>query len=170
MRRRTTTLACASTKSVCCCTHAEDLEGAISAWKEALRLSPDSPDAHTNLASAYVMSKPSRPDLAIEHLQYVTQLTQNRCVADARRCRDPVQPRRGAGSVYVAPLTQASSSRALSRRTRRRRSAVSRYVARLTQRAEQNVRNCTAKLMAARLEVERKKKAGELPEEITEPK
>lgn len=48
---------------------AEDLEGAISAWKEALRIAPDSPDAHTNLASAYVMSKPSRPDLAVEHLK-----------------------------------------------------------------------------------------------------
>lgn len=47
----------------------QNLEGAIASWKEALRLAPDSPDAHTNMASAYVMSKPSRPDLAIEHLR-----------------------------------------------------------------------------------------------------
>jgi len=47
----------------------EDLEGAIKSWNEALRLAPDSPDAHTNIASAYIMTKPSRPDLAIYHLQ-----------------------------------------------------------------------------------------------------
>ena len=47
----------------------QDLEGAITSWKEVLRLAPESPDAITNLASAYIMSKPSRPDLAIEHLK-----------------------------------------------------------------------------------------------------
>ena len=50
----------------------QDLESAITSWNEVLRLAPDSPDAHTNLASAYIMSKPSRPDLALEHLRYVT--------------------------------------------------------------------------------------------------
>lgn len=33
------------------------------------QISPDSPDAHTNLASAYVLAKPSRPDLAVKHLK-----------------------------------------------------------------------------------------------------
>lgn len=46
-----------------------NLEGAIQAWTEAIRVAPNSPDAHTNLASAYIMSKPSRPDLATEHLR-----------------------------------------------------------------------------------------------------
>ncbi|AXA51211.1 tetratricopeptide repeat domain protein [Malassezia restricta] len=45
-----------------------DLPGAIESWTHALRLAPDSPDAHTNLASAYIMSKPPQADKALEHL------------------------------------------------------------------------------------------------------
>lgn len=50
---------------------ADDLDGAIASWTTALKLAPDSADAHTNLASAYIMSKPPRADLALEHLRYV---------------------------------------------------------------------------------------------------
>jgi len=49
--------------------HGRDLPAAIGAWEAALALAPDSPDAHTNIASAYVLSKPARPDLAVEHLK-----------------------------------------------------------------------------------------------------
>ena len=49
----------------------DDLAGAIAEWTEALAIAPDSPDAHTNIASAYIMSKPSRPDLAVSHLRCV---------------------------------------------------------------------------------------------------
>lgn len=49
-----------------------DLPGAIESWKEALAIAPDSPDAHTNLASAYIMSKPPQGELALDHLKYVS--------------------------------------------------------------------------------------------------
>lgn len=47
----------------------KEIDKAIEAWTHTIQLSPESADAHTNLASAYVMSSPSRPDLAIEHLK-----------------------------------------------------------------------------------------------------
>ncbi|KAG8901539.1 hypothetical protein FRB99_005221 [Tulasnella sp. 403] len=51
------------------CYHLKDFSGAIDAWKESIELQPDSPDAHTNLASAYIMMPLSRPDLALQHLR-----------------------------------------------------------------------------------------------------
>lgn len=103
MHRRTTTWACASTKSVrIFVLHAEDLAGAIESWEHALRISPDSPDAHTNIASAYIMSKPPQADKAIHHLTYVLQfLRQYGCVAKSGRRRDPLQSGYGARSMYV---------------------------------------------------------------------
>ena len=72
MRRPTTTWAFASTRSVRSAPLTlDDLPGAIESWTHALRLAPDSPDAHTNLASAYIMSKPPQADKALEHLTYV---------------------------------------------------------------------------------------------------
>jgi len=47
----------------------KEIDKAIEAWQNTIKMSPDSADAHTNLASAYVMSTPSRPDLAVEHLK-----------------------------------------------------------------------------------------------------
>lgn len=52
-----------------CLYHEQNVEGAIEAWKRTLELSPEAADAHTNLASAYVMSSPTRPDLAVDHLK-----------------------------------------------------------------------------------------------------
>ncbi|CAO1617124.1 unnamed protein product [Parajaminaea phylloscopi] len=51
-----------------------NLPEAMKSFETCLKLSPDSADAHTNLASCYVMSSPSRPDLAVEHLQKATAL------------------------------------------------------------------------------------------------
>ncbi|KAF5355249.1 hypothetical protein D9758_006028 [Tetrapyrgos nigripes] len=51
--------------------HLKDFDQAIAAWKESIELQPSSPDAHTNLASAYVISPLPRPDLALHHLQHV---------------------------------------------------------------------------------------------------
>lgn len=71
----------------------EEYDDAINAWKESITLQPSSPDAHTSayvfqlslilsitimladLASAYIISPIPRPDLALQHLQYVRSVT-----------------------------------------------------------------------------------------------
>ncbi|KZT27757.1 TPR-like protein, partial [Neolentinus lepideus HHB14362 ss-1] len=53
------------------CYHLKEFNEAIEAWKESIALQPSSPDAHTNLASAYIISPAARPDLALHHLQHV---------------------------------------------------------------------------------------------------
>jgi len=55
--------------------HAKNYEAAIQAWQESIDLEPSSPDAHTNLASAYIMSPVSRPDLALKHLRTAFSLS-----------------------------------------------------------------------------------------------
>ncbi|CEH16040.1 O-linked N-acetylglucosamine transferase OGT [Ceraceosorus bombacis] len=57
-----------------CRYHARDLEGAVASWEAVLKLAPQSPDAHTNIASCYVLSKPARPDLALDHLKKASAL------------------------------------------------------------------------------------------------
>ncbi|KAK2465653.1 hypothetical protein APHAL10511_002197 [Amanita phalloides] len=54
--------------------HLKEYDEAIAAWKESIALQPSSPDAHTNLASAYIISPISRPDLALHHLQIASSL------------------------------------------------------------------------------------------------
>ncbi|OCH91272.1 TPR-like protein [Obba rivulosa] len=54
--------------------HLREYDEAIEAWKESIALQPDSADAHTNLASAYIISPAPRPDLALHHLQVATSL------------------------------------------------------------------------------------------------
>ncbi|EAU90198.1 hypothetical protein CC1G_05736 [Coprinopsis cinerea okayama7 len=55
--------------------HLKEYEQAIAAWKESIALQPSSPDAHTNLASAYIISPVSRPDLALHHLEVASSLS-----------------------------------------------------------------------------------------------
>ncbi|KAG8718449.1 hypothetical protein FRC08_005255 [Ceratobasidium sp. 394] len=55
--------------------HAKDFDGAIENWKESIELQPDSPDAHTNLASAYIMNPVPKPQLALQHLRIAVQLS-----------------------------------------------------------------------------------------------
>jgi predicted Zn-dependent protease len=47
----------------------ENTAEAITAWKQALTIQPDSPDSHMNLASAYILSNPPEPGAAIRHLK-----------------------------------------------------------------------------------------------------
>ncbi|GJE91125.1 TPR-like protein [Phanerochaete sordida] len=54
--------------------HLKEFDQAISAWKDSIALQPNSPDAHTNLASAYIISPVSRPDLALQHLRIASSL------------------------------------------------------------------------------------------------
>ncbi|KAN0088514.1 hypothetical protein V8E55_005571 [Tylopilus felleus] len=55
--------------------HLKEFDEAISAWKESIALQPTSADAHTNLASAYIISPVSRPDLALHHLHIAASLS-----------------------------------------------------------------------------------------------
>ncbi|KAH9835331.1 uncharacterized protein C8Q71DRAFT_765242 [Rhodofomes roseus] len=54
--------------------HLKEYDEAIAAWKESITLQPSSADAHTNLASAYIISPVSRPDLALHHLHVAASL------------------------------------------------------------------------------------------------
>ncbi|EDP43376.1 hypothetical protein MGL_2386 [Malassezia globosa CBS 7966] len=116
--------------------NADDLEGAIASWNAALRLAPDSPDAHTNLASAYIMSKPPQADKALEHL-----------ITAASQSPDDGEIHFNLGTVLEA--------------CEQLESAIDAYKKALkngVDRADQNVRNCTAKLLSARLDVQRQQK------------
>ncbi|KAJ7281889.1 hypothetical protein C8J57DRAFT_1298806 [Mycena rebaudengoi] len=55
--------------------HLKEFDDAIASWKESIVLQPSSPDAHTNLASAYIMSPVARPDLALKHLRIASTLS-----------------------------------------------------------------------------------------------
>ncbi|TFK39406.1 hypothetical protein BDQ12DRAFT_722278 [Crucibulum laeve] len=55
--------------------HLKEYDEAIAAWKESIALQPSSADAHTNLASAYIISPVSRPDLALHHLEIASSLS-----------------------------------------------------------------------------------------------
>ncbi|KZS94371.1 TPR-like protein [Sistotremastrum niveocremeum HHB9708] len=54
--------------------HLKEFDQAIDAWRESIQLQPSSPDAHTNLASAYIVSPNPRPDLALQHLHTAASL------------------------------------------------------------------------------------------------
>ncbi|XP_006462064.1 hypothetical protein AGABI2DRAFT_193373 [Agaricus bisporus var. bisporus H97] len=55
--------------------HLKEYDDAIAAWKESVTLQPSSPDAHINLASAYIISPVPRPDLALHHLEIASSLS-----------------------------------------------------------------------------------------------
>ncbi|KAJ7636056.1 hypothetical protein DFH06DRAFT_1002960, partial [Mycena polygramma] len=52
--------------------HLKEFDEAISSWQASIVLQPSSPDAHTNLASAYILSPVARPDLALKHLKQLS--------------------------------------------------------------------------------------------------
>ncbi|KAJ8522725.1 hypothetical protein ONZ45_g731 [Pleurotus djamor] len=55
--------------------HLKEFDEAIAAWKDSIALQPSSPDTHTNLASAYIVSPVPRPDLALHHLRIASSLS-----------------------------------------------------------------------------------------------
>jgi len=54
--------------------HLKEFDEAIASWQASIVLQ-SSPDAHTNLASAYILSPVARPDLALKHLHIAAQLS-----------------------------------------------------------------------------------------------
>lgn len=122
-----------------CYYHDRNLDGAIAAWNESLELAPESADAHTNLASAYVLSKPSRPDLAVSHLKTAASITPE----------DPeIQYNLAAVLEACEQLEEALV-------------AYKRALEGGIQRADQNIRNCSAKLLSARIAVQQQQQEEE---------
>ncbi|WFD24613.1 hypothetical protein MEQU1_003316 [Malassezia equina] len=119
-------------------------ERAIKSWKEALTIAPDSPDAHTNLASAYIMSKPPQGELALYHLKYVSG-------ANFRTAAE-LSPDDGEIQFNLATVLEACEQleEAIHAYKKAKENGIDR--------ADQNVRNCMAKLMAARVDIERQER------------
>lgn len=122
-----------------CLYHDRDLPAAIDAWNESLQLAPDSADAHTNLASAYVLSKPSRPDLAVQHLKTAAGIT-------------PEDPEIQYNLAAVLEACEQLEDALVAYR---------RALEGGIQRAEQNIRNCSAKLLSAKFAVQQQQQQEE---------
>lgn len=128
-----------------CLYHDRDLAAAIEAWNESLELAPESADAHTNLASAYVLSKPSRPDLAVSHLKTAASITPE----------DPeIQYNLAAVLEACEQLEEALT-------------AYKRALEGGIQRAEQNIRNCSAKLLSAKFAVQQQQEEQQKQQEAS---
>lgn len=54
--------------------HLQDIDSAIPCFEKSLQLMPESSDTHANLATAYIMSTPPRPDLAMSHYKTAVEL------------------------------------------------------------------------------------------------
>ncbi|PVG03146.1 TPR-like protein [Serendipita vermifera] len=109
--------------------HLKQFDKAIECWKAAIEIDPTSADAHTNLASAYIMSPPSRPQLALEHLQIAASLA----------------PEDGEIAFNLAAVLEACGQL---------EAALVQYKRSLefnVERAEQNIRNVSAKIFGQRL-------------------
>ncbi|KDN53351.1 TPR-like protein [Tilletiaria anomala UBC 951] len=112
-----------------CYYHEQDLPNAIKSWEDSLRISPNSSDTHTNLASAYALSSPSRPDLAVKHLKTAASISPS----------DPeIQYNLAAVLEAVEQLEEALI-------------AYKRAFDGGIERASQNIRNVNAKILSARL-------------------
>lgn len=105
--------------------HLKEFDQAIAAWKDSIALQPSSPDAHTNLASAYVMLPVSRPDLALHHLNIAASLA----------------PEDGEIAFNLAVVLESCSKleEALEQYKRSRKHGI--------QRADMHIRNISAKIL-----------------------
>lgn len=109
--------------------HLKQFDDAIKCWNAAIELDPTSADAHTNLASAYIMAPPTRPQLALQHLQIAASLA----------------PEDGEIAYNLAAVLEASGQLD---------AALVQYKRSLEyniERAEQNIRNVSAKIFGQRL-------------------
>ncbi|KAI0705128.1 hypothetical protein BC835DRAFT_1314444 [Cytidiella melzeri] len=115
--------------------HLKQFDEAISAWKDSIALQPSSPDAHTNLASAYVMLPVSRPDLALHHLHIAASLA----------------PADGEIAFNLAVVLESCGKleEALKQYKRSTQHGI--------QRAEMHIRNVSAKILGRMAEAEKSK-------------
>ncbi|GLB41708.1 putative TPR repeat [Lyophyllum shimeji] len=119
--------------------HLKEYDEAIEAWKESISLQPSSPDAHTNLASAYIISPVSRPDLALHHLQIASSLS-------------PEDPEIAFNFAAVLEAT-GRLEEALTQYRRSKEFGV--------ERAAVHIRNVSAKILGQRLRAEEESKKSE---------
>ncbi|CAD6939064.1 unnamed protein product [Tilletia controversa] len=114
-----------------CQYHNKDLTEAIASWNRVIELSPSSSDAHMNIASAFVMSVPPRPDLAVDHLKTAASISP-----------EDAEIQFNLGAVLEACEQLEEAAKAYKR-------ALDGGIAR----AETNLRNISAKLASALLAV-----------------
>ncbi|TIB80195.1 TPR-like protein [Wallemia mellicola] len=55
--------------------YSKDIPAAIQTWEQSIKLYPSNADAHTNIASAHILSSPSNPEKALHHLQRAKHLS-----------------------------------------------------------------------------------------------
>ncbi|CDZ96962.1 Tetratricopeptide TPR2 [Phaffia rhodozyma] len=105
----------------------KDHSAAISSWLECIALDPENTDAHSNLASAYVLSDPPKAHLAIKHLRAAIE----------------IRPLDGEICFNLAAVLEATNQlkESLEMYERSRGLGIAR--------AEQNVRSVGAKIMAS---------------------
>ncbi|KAJ9112170.1 hypothetical protein QFC20_002351 [Naganishia adeliensis] len=118
-------------KSAAALFNLDNVDAAIGAWQQTIDIAP-SADAHTNIASAYILAKPPQASLAISHLKQALELS-------------PEDPEIAFNLAAVLEST-GNNEPALTLYEK----AVSLGV----DRAEQNVRNVKAKIAAAKAEAE----------------
>ncbi|KAK6908009.1 hypothetical protein I204_05984 [Kwoniella mangroviensis CBS 8886] len=118
--------------------HLQNKVAAVEAWGKSIELQP-SADAHTNLASAYVLDNPPKPALAIKHLTSALELS-------------PEDPEIAFNLAAVLESTgQLEPSLTLYKK------AQSGGI----ERAAQNVRNVSAKLIGERAKAQEKDKGNQ---------
>ncbi|KAJ3731705.1 hypothetical protein DFJ43DRAFT_1132240 [Lentinula guzmanii] len=117
--------------------HLKDFDAAITSWQESIALQPSSPDAHTNLANAYILSPLPRPDLALHHLRFV------HCVDTLLVSLTPEDPEI---AFNLAAVLEATENLEESLEYYKKCEAYG------IERAKMHIRNVTAKLLARRVQ------------------
>ncbi|KAJ3562592.1 hypothetical protein NP233_g9477 [Leucocoprinus birnbaumii] len=131
--------------------HLKEYDDAISAWKESIALQPSSPDAHTNLASAYIISPVPRPDLALHHLEYVDPLSYNSLLS---RSSDVIHCNRIASSLSPEDPEIAFNHAAVLEATGKLEEALEKYKVSKAfgvERAAMHIRNVSAKILGKQM-------------------
>lgn len=118
-------------------------EGAPSSDAEQEFQSLGDADAHTNLASCYILSTPPRPDLAVQHLQSAVSLS----------------PTDGESWFNLGAVLEACERLEESVKAYEKAQELG------VERAEENLRNVGGKILASRLGVG----SGAVPQEVEDP-
>ena len=114
--------------------YTKDIQGAISTWEQSLDIEPTS-DLLSNLASAHILSSPSNPDKALTYLSQARELNPD----DAEVAFNLAVVSEATGQLETA-LDNYQAAKSLG-----------------VERADENVRNVGAKIIAERAKKEQEK-------------